>query len=116
MENVQPVSIVEVFVSPQKPFLLGIFGVSPRADLHSRVPQKRRQFVSTQNVPKVIEGKSQGKNKTTLRKEVGFLFLESDLSLIFNKSRYKNKTKFRLILWLKQGKHTLGYGVTNIHE
>ena len=29
--------------------------------------------VSTQNVPKVAEGKSQGNNKTTLRKEVGFL-------------------------------------------
>ena len=26
------------------------------------------------------------------------------------------KTKFRLSLWLKQSKHTLGYGVKNIHE
>ena len=43
-------------------------------------------------------------------------FLERDLSLIFNRARYKTKIKFRLCLWLKQGKLTLGYGVTNIHE
>ena len=30
-------------------------------------------LVSTQNVPKVVERKSQGKSITTLRKEVGFL-------------------------------------------
>ena len=43
-------------------------------------------------------------------------FLERDLSQLFNRARYKMKTKFRLSLWLKQGKHKLGYGVTNINE
>ena len=43
-------------------------------------------------------------------------FLDRDLSQTFNRARYKNKTKFRLVLWLKQSKHTLGYGFTNIHE
>ena len=68
----QPISNTEVYVFPHKPFLLGIFVVSPRADLHFR-PLQRRQFVSTQNVPKAVEGKSQGNNRTTLRNEVGFL-------------------------------------------
>ena len=36
--------------------------------------------------------------------------------MIFNKARYQNKTKLRLSLWLKQVKHKLGYGVTNMNE
>ena len=63
-----------------------------------------------------MEGEPQGNNRTTLRKEAGF-FLSREGSLTdFNRARYKNKTKFRLSSWLKQSKHTLGYGVTNIHE
>ena len=74
--------------------------------------------VSTQNVPKVVEGKSQGNNKTTLRKGAGFfLYREGSLIDFYQVHIYKqNKMKFRSSLWLKQGKHKLGYGVTNIHE
>ena len=76
---IQPFSNAWVSVFPQKPFLLGIFVFFPRADFHFH-PGNRSQFFSTQNAPKVMEGKFQGNRKTTLRKGYGFSFLERDLS------------------------------------
>ena len=49
------------------------------------VPQQRRQFVSTQNVPKVVKGKSQGNSKTTFRKKLAFLSREGSLEYRFYK-------------------------------
>ena len=82
-------------------FLIFInFVIPPRVDLHLR-PQKRHQFVSTQNIPKVVKCNLKVTTKTTLERN-WLLFLERDLSHI-NLTRIDIWNEyFKSNRWLKQ--------------
>ena len=70
--------------------------------------------VSTQNCTLGCGGWIQGNNKTTLRKEPD-LFLSREGSLVdFYQGEIHKQNKIHMCGWLKQRKHTLGYGVTKI--
>ena len=82
-ENIQPFSIAGVSVFPQKLFLLRIFVVSPRDDLHFRIPSNDDSFLALIIAPNVVEGEPIGNNTTTLRKGVGFsVYREGSLTNI----------------------------------
>ena len=73
--------------------------------------------VTTQNVPKFVEGKSQGNNKTSLRKGVGFFLSREGLSQIFlTRPDIKIKQDLDWVCGWNKARIKLGYGVTNVNE
>ena len=69
------------------------------------------ECAGTQNVPKVVKGKSQGNNKTTFRKKLAFISREGSFRYRFNKA--KNICQHSNIINMVETIHrTIGQGVT----
>ena len=106
--NIQPFLLIKIPVCPQKSFFNSV--VLP-GQICTFIPRQWHQFVSTQNVPQVVKGKSQGNSKTTFRKKLAFLSREGSLRYRFNKAR--NICQHSKIIKMVETIHkTIGHGVT----